>query len=133
MEYKDELRPKSTKSWFSFFTAPSPVLLPNDHNEFPELVSAHAWQAAYKSKLSPATNSADDLSYSSRIMAAVERETMHELHSWRDEPGIGPVFSCLAKGLARSQLQHHVRAQASDRLVSGWACGWGAGCTSVSV
>ena len=50
------------------------------------------------------------------MLAAIERETVHELHSWKLYPGLGASLTSLARGLARSQLQHHVRAQIEDSL-----------------
>jgi len=118
MEYEDELRPKITTSWFDQFTAARPTLLPVDKegSEGTELAHTFAWTAAYKAQLEIVARSADDMSYASRMLAAIERETVHELHTWKLYPGVGSSLTSLARGLARSQLQHHVRAQIEDSL-----------------
>jgi len=115
LEYAEELRPVSTASWFDRFSAPKIAVLPTD-DQAGELCTAFAWAASYKNTLGPVISAADELAYFWRLLAVRERELAMDLHHFREIPGAGKALEMLARGLGKSQLQHHLRAQIADLM-----------------
>eukprot|EP00039_Didymoeca_costata_P019875 m.339265 g.339265 ORF g.339265 m.339265 type:complete len:423 (+) comp18726_c0_seq1:186-1454(+) len=115
LEYEDDLRPKITKSWFDSIASRPVLLLPDDPPGI--LPEVYSWIKLYKERLEPVVKAADELSFSIRSLAALERVALQEFHDWpKEDESLSELFFHMSKGFAKSQLQHHYRAEIKDML-----------------